>query len=487
MRSLVVVENEARWPFDLPGVTVVAARDYLVDPQYAALRRGTVYNVCRYYGYQRVGYYVSLLATARGHRPLPSVETIQAMRSAAVIRTVSAELDQLIQRTLAPLKLPALELSVYFGRNPAKRYDRLSQSLFNQFPAPFLRATFVRDERWKLQGVRLIATAEIPEVHREFVLSRAEGYFARPARAPRSTRRFRYDLAILWDAAEDDAPSNERAITRFVRAARTEGLDAQVIDADDYSQLAEYDALFIRQTTHVRHHTYRFAQRATADGMVVIDDPESIVRCGNKVYLAELFARHRIPAPRTVVVDEESAHLVRERIGFPCVLKKPDSSFSQGVVKAINDEELEQHLENFFGQSELIVAQSFTPSAFDWRIGVLDGHALFACRYHMATGHWQVVAGGKQRRWGEVETVAVADAPRAVVQLGERAARLFGDGFYGVDLKVVEGKALVMEVNDNPNVDAGYEDKVLGRELYAAVMRWFRTRLDARGTNNVSP
>jgi hypothetical protein len=38
-----------------------------------------------------------------------------------------------------------------------------------------------------------------------------------------------------------------------------------------------------------------------------------------------------------------------------------------------------------------------------------------------------------------------------------------------------------MEVNDNPNVDAGCEDAVIGEKLYTAVMEWFRRRLDARG------
>jgi hypothetical protein len=38
-----------------------------------------------------------------------------------------------------------------------------------------------------------------------------------------------------------------------------------------------------------------------------------------------------------------------------------------------------------------------------------------------------------------------------------------------------------MEVNDNPNVDAGCEDAVIGEKLYLAVMEWFRRRLDARG------
>ena len=71
--------------------------------------------------------------------------------------------------------------------------------------------------------------------------------------------------------------------------------------------------------------------------------------------------------------------------------------------------------------------------------------------------------------------------PARRVELGVRAARLIGDGFYGVDVKEADGRFLVMEVNDNPNVDAGYEDAVLGDGLYLAVMDWFRERLEARG------
>jgi hypothetical protein len=37
-----------------------------------------------------------------------------------------------------------------------------------------------------------------------------------------------------------------------------------------------------------------------------------------------------------------------------------------------------------------------------------------------------------------------------------------------------------MEVNDNPNIDAGYEDAVLKDELYARILRSFVERIEAR-------
>ena len=62
-----------------------------------------------------------------------------------------------------------------------------------------------------------------------------------------------------------------------------------------------------------------------------------------------------------------------------------------------------------------------------------------------------------------------------------RAASLIGDGLYGVDIKETDQGCLVIEVNDNPNIDAGCEDAVIGERLYFEVMDWFRQRLDARG------
>ena len=215
---------------------------------------------------------------------------------------------------------------------------------------------------------------------------------------------------------------------------------------------------------------------------MVIDDPISILRCTNKVFLAELFAKRGIPHPKTVAVHAGNIERIGDSVGLPCVLKRPDSSFSRGVVRVNTPEELRTQVAEFLEDSELIVAQSFTPSKFDWRIGVLGGEPLFACRYHMARGHWQIVTTEKDgRRYGRVEAFALESVPAEAVRIACRAARLISDGFYGVDIKECDGKFLVMEVNDNPNVDAGCEDAFLGHKLYLSVMDWFLQRLDSRG------
>ena len=163
------------------------------------------------------------------------------------------------------------------------------------------------------------------------------------------------------------------------------------------------------------------------------------------------------------------------------MLKQPDSSFSQGVVKASDPAELREQLNRLLRRSDLVVAQAFMPTDFDWRIGVLAGRPLYACRYFMARRHWQIIAReGDRRREGASEAVPVAEVPPAVIDAAIRAAALMGDGLYGVDLKEVEGRPYVIEVNDNPSIDHRYEDGVLGDELYRAIMADFRRRLEQR-------
>ena len=208
MKSIIVIENVKRWPLALKGAEVVAAKDYLVGGEWAGRRGVRVYNFCRTYGYQTIGYYVSLIAAARGHRPLPTVETLQDLRLSPVVRIISEQMDALIQRALSHLRGKRFELSVYFGRNLSKRYDGLSRELYAQFSVPLLRASFERvGDEWRLSSVRPISTGEIPESHRAFVIAQAQKHFGR---SPRSTpaRKYQYDIAILHDPKAEDSPSD---------------------------------------------------------------------------------------------------------------------------------------------------------------------------------------------------------------------------------------------------------------------------------------
>jgi glutathione synthase/RimK-type ligase-like ATP-grasp enzyme len=480
--NLIVVDSLKTWPLKIPDVPIIAARDYLTEPQYSEMRNLKVFNLCRSYRYQSTGYYVSLLATARGHKAFPSIMTIQDMKTVSIVRIVAEDLEDVMERNLRPVKTKKFTLSIYFGRNLAKRYEELSSRLFRLFQAPLLRAEFICDDGvWKVDSVGPIAANEIPESHQDFVVDSASRFFAQ-SRLPRLRRATtQYDLAVLFDPTAERPPSNRRALGKFALAAKRLRLGVELIKREDFGRLAEFDALFIRETTSVNHHTYRFARRAAAEGLVVIDDPESIAKCSNKVYVAELMARHDIPTPRTMIVHRDNKDRVHAEIGLPCILKEPDSSFSQGVFRTDEQSNLDEAVERLLDKSDLVIAQEYVPTPYDWRICVIDNEPLFACRYYMADGHWQVVRMvGHREQWGNVEPVPLDLVPRAVLSMGVRAARLIGDGFYGVDVKQFGKKAYLMEINDNPNVDAGYDDLLLGDELYDRIMRVFLARIQKK-------
>ena len=482
---LIVVDDPQTWPLQIDGVELVSARQYLTDPHYLNLRRVKLFNLCRSYRYQSLGYYVSLLARARGHRALPGIGALQDLKSPYLIRFISDELDELIEKNFKSLRSDAFVLSIYFGYNLAKCHTQLSQRLFKMFQLPFMQASFScngKSGKWQLQNIQALAASDIPEEHREFAVAKAQEYFAgtRTRQMPRAAAR--YDLAILVNPEEQHAPSNARALKHFLRAAESVGFAAELIGREDFGRLPQFDALFLRETTQVNHHTYRFARRAEAEGLVVIDDPDSILKCTNKVFLAELLQRHKIATPKSLVVHRGNLEQVLAAVGLPCILKQPDSSFSQGVVKVDTEQDYRQEIGRLLQKSDLVIAQEFIPTDFDWRIGIFDRKLLYACKYHMARKHWQILKREENGRQieGGAETFAVEDVPLAVCSTALKAANLIGNGLYGVDLKQVGQKIYVIEVNDNPSIDAGVEDRVLKGNPYLEVMQLLMERVERK-------
>lgn len=304
-------------------------------------------------------------------------------------------------------------------------------------------------------------------------------------RKPRSPKNYRYDLAILHNPKEPLPPSNAKALSLFVKAGKKLGIDVDLILPTDLYRLSEYDALFIRETTSTVDHTYAFASRAAKEDMVVIDDPQSILRCTNKVFLAKLFENNGVSIPKTeIIVDasESTLDAVIERLGLPLVLKVPDGSFSVGIEKAKTREQLFEYASQLLLKSHMIIVQEYLYTEYDWRIGVLAKAPLFACQYYMVKNHWQIYQhrSGNTVRSGQFKCYSLDEVPKPVLRAATKAANLIGTGLYGVDIKWANNTAYVIEVNDNPNVDAGVEDGVLGEAIYTKIIQEFVRRLEMK-------
>jgi len=481
---LVVVDALSEWKTDVPELRVMEARTYLAGEKDADRRNLKIINLCSSYRYLSTGYYCSLLAEARRQRVIPTVRKINDVANRSVYTLELGDIDELMQRSLGRGtngEEKALELDVLFGQCDRPELADLSRQLFEVFRIPLLRVRVKLQGRWRISSARPLALSAVAPESEELFTRALSHYVSRRWRGDRSPRTYRYDIAILHNPQEELPPSYHDALDIFVRVGKRSGVNVELIEKRDYGRLTEYDALFIRETTAINDHTYRFAKRAELEGMPVIDSPDSILRCTNKVYLAELLRRQGIPTPHTLVVGKGDLTVVEGAFPFPVVLKIPDGSSSRGVFRVENRDELVHKAGELFRRSDLILAQEYAYTPFDWRVGVLNNRPLFVCKYFMSADHWQIIRhDGGQVTEGGWETLAVADAPERIVELGLDAARLIGDGLYGVDIKEVDGRAVVIEVNENPNIETDVEDAVLGERLYESIINELTRRVDAR-------
>lgn len=479
MPKLIIVENPDNWQLNLEDVEVITPSRYISDEIYQQTKGLKVINLCKSYQYQSMGYYVSLLAEARKHKVLPGVSTIQDLRFPSILREDSQDFDDLIQTSFKNEKNDKVEFDIYFGITREESLNKLAKRLFQYIQAPSLIATFAKRNKWVLQSIKPISLGEVPEEDKVLLHMAVERYLQRK-REVRPDRK-KYDLAILVDPKDPNPPSDEKAIQKFIKAGDQAGFNVELITKDDFEELIQYDALFLRETTFVNHHTFRFAKKAQSLGLVVIDDPESILKCTNKVYLSELLTANKVLTPKSFVVSKENYKSLSEKLPYPFILKQPDGAFSKGVFKIKDAEEYKQVSNTMFQKSELLIAQEFLPTAFDWRVGIIDGKPLYVCKYFMASEHWQIVNwdSEKMNQEGEVETIAVDQAPLGLIRTALKATALIGRSLYGVDMKEVDGKYYVIEINDNPNIDSGIEDKILKDKLYTTIMETFLNKIKA--------
>src|SRR3989442_14663375 len=73
---------------------VIMTSEYLARPKLFDVGRPKLVNLSRSYAYQSKGYYASLLAEARGHRVVPTVETMLELREAKLYEHALPDLEE---------------------------------------------------------------------------------------------------------------------------------------------------------------------------------------------------------------------------------------------------------------------------------------------------------------------------------------------------------------------------------------------------------
>jgi [lysine-biosynthesis-protein LysW]--L-2-aminoadipate ligase len=187
-----------------------------------------------------------------------------------------------------------------------------------------------------------------------------------------------------------------------------------------------------------------FSRLYTAAGAQVINRPEVIETCGDKLATNAALAAAGVPAPRTGVAFTAEAVLeLCERFGYPVVLKPVVGSWGRMVSRLSDRDAVEavlEHKEVLGGpQHKVFYVQEFVRKpGRDIRVFVVGDEVIAAI--YRSSEHWIT----NTARGGSASNCPLTDD---LVQVAAAAARAVGGGVLAVDVIESERGLLVVEVN----------------------------------------
>src|ERR1700744_4783498 len=124
-------------PRDLPNAEtphkVISTSEYLARPRLFEIGRPKLVNLARSYAYQSKGYYASLLAEARGHRIIPTVETMLELREQKLYEYALPDLQESLNgcgHRARANETATLDLLFCFGLTQDTRFEAFGRLLF---------------------------------------------------------------------------------------------------------------------------------------------------------------------------------------------------------------------------------------------------------------------------------------------------------------------------------------------------------------------
>src|SRR3974390_982360 len=208
---VILVDNPKDFPNADTPHKVITTSEYLARPKLFDLNRPKLVNLSRSYNYQSKGYYASLLAEARGHRVIPTVETMLDLRELKLYEQSLPELQEAL--TGAALKSQATEDTTFdllfcFGFAQDSRFEAFGRLLFDWYRCPAIEVTITPGKRWRIDRLRARPLAKLGPEEVEFFRESLHRHTERDWRNPRGRAIAKYSLAVLHDPQEPLPPSS---------------------------------------------------------------------------------------------------------------------------------------------------------------------------------------------------------------------------------------------------------------------------------------
>lgn len=483
---IVIVDNQYDWKHHFPKLPVVSAQDYISKNDYYSsvccpLR---VLNFCSSYRYLSFGYYCSLLAATRNHRVLPNINTLNSLSNNLVysidIDDISDQVHQIIRKkSRAGVTATVIEFDVYFGQCASKELQNVARQLFNIFRVPILRAECqLFQEQWRIVQIRARYIQSLLVDQEQMFILGLSNYLSRRWRQPRIRRNinYKYDLAILYNPKDWNDKYDK--LQGIIKIGREFGINVELIEQHDSGRLTEFDALFIG-TTGISSQVYQLARDAENEGLIVINSPDSLLKCNNKVYLRELLSNHRIRIPSFFYFSKEEIldDTVLMQLNYPVLIGIPDYSLNTTSLVVQNGPELITAANELFRYSALLLVQDIQFGNL-WRIGILNRSLLFAYCFNSTSTNpivsQHIISNDNKNMLKEKEV------PDSITKIAIKTANLVGQGFLNIDLLQTINAVVVKDISNDPYLIFNNNDITLQEEIYRKIITEFLYRLDHR-------
>jgi [lysine-biosynthesis-protein LysW]--L-2-aminoadipate ligase len=264
----------------------------------------------------------------------------------------------------------------------------------------------------------------------------------------------------------------------LLEAARKKGIEFERIDDNSLLlpitsvEKSNYDGILQRSLSFTRTlYTTRYFEEA---GAIVVNSFEATRLCGDKFLCSLALAKAGVPTPKTIVAfSQEEAIKAIEKLGYPVVIKPVMGSWAR-LVHKLNDREaaeaaIESREELGGPWHKIYYLQEYVnrPNR-DIRAFVVGDEVICAI-YRVATekSGWVTNTG----RGGRAENCPIYDELRETCL---EAARVVGDGIYGIDLMESENGLVVHEINHTTEFRNSY---ITGVDIAGKIIDYFIERV----------
>ncbi len=238
-------------------------------------------------------------------------------------------------------------------------------------------------------------------------------------------------------------------------------------------ELCDVDAVIPRIGASVTFYGTAVVRQFEMMKVFTSTESQALVRSRDKLRSLQILSRAGLGMPKTGFTNfsKDSARIIDQVGGTPCIIKLLEGTQGKGVLLAETRSAAESVLEAFQGLQARVMVQEFIKEAggADIRAFVVDGVVVGAMKRQAKKGEFR----SNLHRGGTATIIELTEEEENCALKAAKALKL---GIAGVDMLQSERGPLIMEVNSSPGLE-GIE-AATNKDIAKGIIRYIERNVD---------